>query len=171
MLTEFRRINKMLSNTFFLSRGDMNRNVLLGIGNRLRSDDGAGSHLAEMFSFPGWLSVDGDIMPENFTGIIKKENPELLIIVDACSMDERPGSFRRIPLSHLSSEYGFNTHNASVKTLIEYLHQFVKEIVFIGIQPETTAFGEELSIVVKNVLPQIADILKKNAWKDIPEKE
>ncbi|HON79237.1 MAG TPA: hydrogenase 3 maturation endopeptidase HyCI [Spirochaetota bacterium] len=149
----------------------MKRHVLLGIGNRLRSDDGAGSILAEMFEDPQWLAVDGDIMPENFTGVIRKENPDLLIIADACSMNEPPGTFRRIPVEHLSSEYGFNTHNASVRTLIEYMREFAGEILFIGIQPGTTAFGESLSGEVRDALQTLADILKKGNWNDIPEKE
>ena len=50
--------------------------MLLGIGNRLRSDDGAGSLLAERLQDSEWHAIDGADIPENFTGIIKRENPD-----------------------------------------------------------------------------------------------
>lgn len=156
--------------TIFFLQDDMKRNILFGIGNRLRSDDGAGSILAEIFSDPQWLAVDCESMPENFTGIIKREQPEILIIADACSMNESPGTCRRIPVEHLSSEYGFNTHNASVRTVIDYLEGYAGEIIFIGIQPKTTSFGDTISAEVDNALRRLAEIIKEGTWGDIPEK-
>ncbi len=51
-----------------------------GIGNRLKCDDGAGSILAENLSLRGMTAFDCSIVPENFTGALRKAAPDILII-------------------------------------------------------------------------------------------
>jgi hydrogenase 3 maturation protease len=144
------------------------KNILLGIGNRLRSDDGAGSYTAGRFSRDGWLSIDGADIPENYTGIIKKERPALLVIVDACDLGEPAGTLRRVPLYLLSQDSGFNTHSAPLAMLIDYLKPHTGEILFIGIQPGSTGFGEELSEAVTTGVELLIKYLHSGEIMKIP---
>jgi len=144
------------------------KNILLGIGNRLRSDDGAGSCAADRFAHDDWLSIDGADVPENYTGVIKREHPELLVIVDACDLGEEPGTLRRVPLHLLSQDSGFNTHAAPLAFLVDYLKPHAGEILFIGIQPGITEFGEGLSAAVADGVERLIGHLHSGEFTDIP---
>jgi len=64
--------------------------VILGIGNQLRGDDFAGSLVARKLGQElkkNYVTVfDGGIVPENFTGMIKREDPSHIILIDAADM-------------------------------------------------------------------------------------
>ena len=66
-------------------------NILLGIGNPLNGDDGAGIYVAEQFRKDGWISLSCGTAPENFTGIIRKAHPDCLVLVDAAALGLSPG--------------------------------------------------------------------------------
>ncbi len=144
------------------------KKILLGIGNRLRQDDGAGSILAERLKDSQWMTIDGADIPENFTGIIKREKPDLLVLVDATDLDENPGTLRRVPVDHLSDETGFNTHSGPLTFLITHLKKHSGDIIFVGIQPLSVGFGEELSEPVEDALDELEDLLRKDHLEDIP---
>jgi len=130
-------------------------NILLGIGNRLRQDDGAGSYFAENFNAEGWLSLDAGIMPENFIAVVKRNDPELLVIVDAADMRLAPGTLRRIPLDDITDDYSFNTHKPPASFLTEELKKITESIIYIGIQPLSIDFGDEISQVVLDALNEL----------------
>ena len=55
--------------------------VLLGIGNPLHADDGAGPKLADMLAgTPGVTAFNCGTAPENFTGLVRRLDPDLLIL-------------------------------------------------------------------------------------------
>lgn len=144
------------------------RKMILGIGNRLRQDDAAGSLLAERMKDSSWLTIDGADIPENFTGIIKREKPDLLVLVDTTDLDEDPGTLRRVPVDHLSEESGFNTHSGPLTFLITRLQEYSGDIIFIGIQPLTVGFGEELSEPVEDALERLESLLRSDSLEEIP---
>ena len=72
-------------------------NILLGIGNPLNGDDGVGIYVAERFRKENWIPLTCGTAPENFTGIIRKNKPACLILVDAAAMGISPGEYRIIP--------------------------------------------------------------------------
>ncbi len=141
--------------------------VLLGIGNRLRGDDGAGGVLAERFSAPGWVSMDCGSMPENFTGPVRKINPRFLVIVDACDMELAPGEFRRLDPAGIERHQGFNTHRPPMAMLLERLRESAGEIVWIGIQPLSLEFGEGLSAPVEEAIGALGKLLARDNWESI----
>ena len=68
------------------------RVLLLGIGNRLRSDDAAGPLLADRLS--GRVNaevIDAGDVPENYIGPIRKLGPEVVLALDAVRSGRRPG--------------------------------------------------------------------------------
>ncbi len=150
--------------------------LLLGTGSRLRSDDAAGSILAERFTSKiqtddnrkRWVAVDAGLMPENYTSVVKREAPEILFIVDACDLGEEPGAVMRIEGSAISGEGGFNTHSTPLALFMKYLESLVDEIIFIGIQPKNIAVGESLSAEVEEAIDRLLCILIDEKFRDIP---
>ncbi len=147
----------------------MKKRCILGIGNRLKEDDGAGSVLAERLARRELLSFDGGSTPENYSGVIKRERPDLLIIVDATSMSLAPGEFRRIPINKISADCEMNTHSMSASYLMYYLNEHVGEIIFIGIEPENLGFGEDMTPPVLDAIDRLEEILVQEREMDIEE--
>ena len=128
-------------------------NILLGVGNSLLSDDGAGIYVAESFKKEGWISYNCGTAPENFTSIVRREKPELLLIVDAAQMGLSPGEFRQIPEDKIS-DVSFGTHQLPLSQLTEYLKEFAEKIIIVGIEPKIIDYAEELS-------PEVFEACKK----------
>jgi len=133
--------------------------IILGIGNTLRSDDGAGSVLAsrikEGVSFLVW---DAGLNPENYLNRIIKEKPDNLVIIDAADFGGRAGEFRISEADQIQTSNLFSTHNASLSLLINYLQSKIKtNIIVLIIQPKTIALGDTLSPEVSATLNNLKD--------------
>ena len=112
--------------------------VVLGVGNRLRRDDGVGSIVAERLAAGaplGWRVVDAGVAPEDFTGPIRRWRPGLLLIVDALDMGLAPGNLRRLAPERLSAEDGFHSHHPPLRRLCEFLAPAVGRIEVVAVQP------------------------------------
>ncbi len=142
------------------------KNVLLGIGNRLRCDDGAGSFIAQHFHHHHWIAIDGGSAPENITSVIKKIKPGLLVIIDTSQMNIDVGSFRIIPFEKIIS-LQLSTHSMPLNFLIEYLTPYCQKIILIGIQPLSTELGENLSEPVLKGCHRLIKLLKENRVEEI----
>lgn len=118
--------------------------ILLGVGNILLSDDGAGPYLTRNGDIEGWICIDAGTVPENYTRFIREHRPDLLVIVDAAKMGLSPGSVRIIP-EELIVETGIGTHQIPMNLLIGYLKSWAERIILVGIEPESLDPGEGLS--------------------------
>jgi hydrogenase 3 maturation protease len=141
-------------------------NVLMGIGNALRCDDGVGVYVARMFHMSGWRSLDCGTAPENFTGVVRREHPDLLLIVDAADMNIPPGEFRVIPFEKIQ-DVGIGTHQLPLTHLISYLGEDAGEIIFIGIQPLIVDDGEQISLSVKRGGDKLINLIENGLIGDI----
>ncbi len=141
-------------------------NVLMGIGNELKGDDGIGNIIARKFRVPGWKSIPCETVPENFTSVVKRENPGILVIVDATEMGLRPGEFRHIPKEKLGSDV-VGTHGIPLRHLVSYLEDSAGRIIFIGIQPGNMKIGESVSNEVTDAGDEITEIIKKSDFSGI----
>jgi hydrogenase 3 maturation protease len=141
--------------------------VILGIGNTLKSDDGAGIEVVRKLeilntkleinsNYQITKCLDGGSAPENLTGEIKRLKPDTLVIVDAVDFKGQPGEVRVIPEERVS-DTGFTTHNMSMRTYINFLREDLPllKVVIVGIQPKTVAFGEGLSPEVQKGVEEI----------------
>lgn len=133
--------------------------VLLGIGNRLRSDDAVGSlfasHLKNKIPF---LVFDAETQPENYLGKIIREKPDTIILVDAVDFGGSPGEFRLVENPTLQETSLFFTHDASLSLSINYLQSHLAaDIIILTIQPKSIAFAERLSPPVKKTLRRLED--------------
>jgi hypothetical protein len=72
-------------------------------------------------------------------------------------MNRPAGSFGLIPVEQ-TCDLTFNTHNISLKKLAEF---FRNELLILAIQPETIAFGENLSYIVHEACDKIIELINK----------
>lgn len=142
--------------------------ILLGVGNPFDSDDGAGPFLADMLrDFPGVTAFNCGTAPENFTGLVRKLRPDLLLIADAADMGLPPGSVRIIPPEKIH-DTAVGTHMLPLYHLVDYLADSAGKTLIIGIQPASLAFGGELSASVQLALNELKMMIAENTLLKIP---
>lgn len=141
-----------------LSKYQYERMVFVGLGNELRADDGAGLKLVERLKskkeFNNSHFIFAERNPENHLQEIISYNPQIVIFVDAADWNGHAGDIKIFNDEEVS-QTGFSTHTFSIKMIKDFLlnHQQM-DFMFIGIQPFTTNFSEELSPQVKTKLDE-----------------
>jgi hydrogenase 3 maturation protease len=134
--------------------------LILCIGNRNGGDDAIGPYVAEKLESDKNIDViDCGTVPENYTSVVKRYNPKQLVIIDAVEMNLTPGEMRIIPKEKIGRMH-ISTHSIPLSVLMDYLEKYVKNIFFIGIQPEKM-FGE-LSKNVQKSGERLVNIIKNN---------
>ncbi|MDD1775470.1 MAG: hydrogenase maturation peptidase HycI [Methanobacterium sp.] len=138
--------------------------VFLGIGNQLRGDDYSGALTALKLSHKcpsdDVTIIDGGSVPENYTGLIRKEDPSHIILIDAADMGKPPGYLKLIKKEEIS-QYNISTHAMPLSFLIKYLEQTTRaRIILIGIQPLEMELANALSEDVKKSVDFLVDILR-----------
>ena len=130
------------------------------IGNKYGGDDGVGPYIAAQLKNNNstYSVLNCETIPENYTSYVKLNNPKKLIIIDAAEMNLKPGEIRIITKEKIGVMH-ISTHGIPISILIKYLEQYVKNIVFIGIQPKTMSgkiskevkkSGDDLIEIIKN---------------------
>jgi len=143
------------------------KNVVMCIGNRYNGDDAIGPYVADKLKqedLDEFLILDCSTVPENFTSLVKKNNPTNLIIIDATDMGLPPGEMRRISKDMIGSMH-VSTHNIPLSILVSYLEHYVKNVFIIGIQPENMdgSMGEE----VKKSGDKLVELIKNKKFLEI----
>jgi len=147
------------------------KRVLLGVGNRLSRDDGVGPAVARaMDGVDGWMTIDCGTALENACGIVAREEPDLLVIVDAARMGLPPGSIRRLPIESTDRMLA-STHGLPLSFVIERIGGTVQDTVLIGIEPGDLTFGEGISEPVSKAADALAEILRGGDAQKVPALE
>ncbi|MDI6720307.1 MAG: hydrogenase maturation peptidase HycI [Methanomicrobiales archaeon] len=144
--------------------------MLMGIGNPLRGDDGAGTFVADILQAPGWVAVNCGTVPENCTPVVRRLHPEVLLLVDAAEMGVPPGEFRRIGMDRVE-RVAFSTHHMPLSLLMEFLADAAGEIVFVGIQPAAIGCAGGLSPEVRAGVRRLVDVISSGDLDAIPALE
>lgn len=133
--------------------------IILGIGNTLRSDDGAGSILANRIKDKvPFIVFDVGINPENYLDKIIKERPDTILIIDTGDFGGKPGELRVVEGKDIKTVNLFSTHNTSLSLLINYLQNNLKvDIIILIIQPKAIAFGDKLSPDIVKTIEELED--------------
>lgn len=140
-------------------------NLLLGIGNPRHGDDALGPVFARAFRHPDWLCVNASTAPENFTGLIRRLHPDLLVLLDAADLGLPPGTLRRLdPAAIAAGDFG--THAGSIGQLANYLADCAGRVVVLGIQPAGTVPGARLSPPVRAALRALGRALASGHLPD-----
>jgi hydrogenase maturation protease len=142
----------------FLRNNNDQTVLFVGIGNLLRQDDGAGVFISTRIKETDRIRViTPEVSIENYIGKINSTDHDLLVLVDCVDMQKPPGSYDIITLEQVA-DHTFNTHNISLKKLSKF---FRKELLILAIQPETIAFGENLSYLVLEACNEIVELINK----------
>lgn len=137
------------------------------IGNREGGDDSIGPYIADKLKseqIDNIEIIDCGTVPENYTSVIKRKKPRTLIIIDAVEMELKPGEIRIVPKEKIGV-MTISTHGIPISVIIGYLEQYVKNIIFIGIQPKE--MSGEISNSVKESGFMLVKILKESKLKTI----
>jgi hydrogenase 3 maturation protease len=136
--------------------------VIVGIGNILKGDDAFGPMLIEKLEGNvKTVCIDAGSAPENYTGKIIKEKPDVIVIADAVHLGLEPGKCDLLKKDDITRS-GFTTHDISPVMFIEYLEKETgADIYMLAVQPEKLGFGEEMSDSVKKALEEIAKLIRE----------
>lgn len=124
------------------------------IGNRDGGDDAVGPYIADNLKDDDIEVIDCGVVPENYTSEVKQKNPQNLIIIDAVDMNLKIGEIRIVPKEKIGVMH-ISTHGIPISVLINYLEQYVKNIIFFGIQPKN------MSGILTDEVRKSADYLLK----------
>lgn len=136
--------------------------VVVGIGNDLRGDDGAGLLAArEIADRTGQPLVLAGEVPENYLGTIRGHSPSWVLLCDAVSFGGRPGEAVLIRVGGdgvgFSDPSNASTHRPTLSLLARYIETEIgSEVWLLGIQPESIACGSSLSESVRTGIDEAA---------------
>lgn len=144
------------------------RYLVLGVGNILLKDEGLGvravEYIRERYSVPDSVSlIDGGTGGLNLLSLMR--DFDHIIIVDAVAPRTTPGALYRIPGRELPKSPPLMTtaHQLGVQDMlaIAALEGCEAEVVVIGMEPKEVSVGLELSVVVREKLPEVAGMVAK----------
>ena len=135
--------------------------VIIGIGNTLKGDDGAGPLICrklQQMDF-GTEIINAETVPENYIQVIVKTAPDNLLVIDAIDFNAPPGSIRVFKPDQLDS-FVFSTHTLSPRLFTEMVGRYIKvNVLFLGIQPAQISLGQPLSLQVEQAVDRLVHIL------------
>lgn len=132
------------------------KTLIVGIGNTLKGDDGAGPLVCERLAGKICAEViDAGTVPENYIQTITKKAPQNLLIIDATDFGASPGTIKLFRPEQISS-FAFSTHALSPHLFIDMItRQIQVEVYLLGIQPAQTQLGQSISNQVTEAIQQL----------------
>jgi len=144
------------------------RTAVIGVGNRLWGDDGAGPELLRRLkeewevqetrlNFQGQcFFIDAGDSPEDWLIRIADFKPELILVIDAMDLHSEPGSIAILESEAIPEAFCYSTHRLPLRTLLHLWEKSGSETLVLGIQPKELAFKEGLSPEVKMSIDSLA---------------
>ena len=138
---------------------------VVGVGNVMKGDDGAGPEVvAELirrgFELP---CVDATEVPENYAGWVPKQDLEAVVFVDAVDFGGEPGECRVIPFEHLMISAS-NTHRMSLHYTVMFLRdEWEGDAILVGVQPGSMKLGDGLSAEAVKGVEMLTTVLNDAA--------
>jgi len=157
------------------------KTLVLGVGNILNGDDGIGPYVAERLgagkssgNMAGGVGCGADTLialdcgttPENYTSVVRRERPDLVVIVDAAVMQLAPGEVRVISPDKMGV-LTLSTHNMPLSLLMGYFSELAGNIMLIGIQPTQMLLGEPIASVVQTAGDSLVEIIRSGRVDEI----
>jgi hydrogenase maturation protease len=155
--------------------------VVLGIGNSLLTDDGAGIHAIDFLRefYPeteGVEYVDGGTL--NFTLADTVGRADQLIVIDAARFDAEPGTVRCLmdaELDRYLSKSGHSAHEVGLSDLLDIARLTgvaPRRRVLIGIQAQSMDWGTQPTPAIVAALPTVAKQVTSliDEWRQCPDK-
>jgi hydrogenase 3 maturation protease len=143
------------------------RIAIVGVGNELNGDDGAGPRVvkrlaARLPATPGLLLIDAGLAPENFTGPLRRFKPELVLEVDAADQGAAPGAVGWVDWESADG-LSASTHTLPPSVFASYLvAELGCRVALIGIQPADLSLNAPLSPAVDRACTRLVEAL--SSW-------
>ena len=143
------------------------RQILIGLGNPDRGDDGAGRRVAQAFA--GELSEDIEVLQlsgEATELVSQLQGVEVAILVDACSSGAPAGTVQRFDVNDQSLPrelFAVSTHGVGVADAIELaraLGDLPAVCVVYAIEGKCFDPGEPVSAPVAAAVPKVAALVQ-----------
>ena len=142
--------------------------VIIGVGNLLMGDEGAGIHAVALLRGVAWPAgvevLDGGTAGVGLVHLI--DGRRLAVIVDCADFGGAPGEIRSFDAEALArderTEAGL--HAVDLLTALALAKKTVAypaRVVIVGIQPKSIAMGTQLSPEVQSALTRLPEMLKK----------
>jgi len=142
----------------------MTSTLVLGVGNVLLADEGAGVHamhyLADHYDLPDTTYLDAGTL--SFTLAADIANADHLIVFDAAQIDSEPGDikvFQDEEVDDFLKSGRCSVHEVGFADLMDIarLEGYLPErYALIGIQPEKLGWGDAPSETVRRAMPRAA---------------
>ena len=137
------------------------KRVVLGVGNTIMCDEGAGVRCIEWLAPhvpPDVAVVDGGTSTNELLGDL--EDADLLIIVDAIVTTAPPGTILRLEGDRIPQAFSnkFSPHQHGINDLLAHLallDRSPKRLVLFGIAPAKIELGLALSPAVEAAIPEV----------------
>lgn len=143
------------------------RIVVLGVGNILLGDEGAGVHavreLERSYTFPPNVDlVDGGTAGLDLLSFV--EEAEYLIVIDCVQADSEPGTIFRFVPDDIPPEFSYQSslHQISLMEVLSLAEFMGKrpETLIVGIQPENVEeHSLELTPAIQRGIPEIIELV------------
>lgn len=149
------------------------RTAVIGVGNRLWGDDGAGPELLDRLKRK-WerrvtpsnsegqvFLIDAGEFPEDWLIRVIDLNPDVILLVDAMDLHAEPGSIALLESLALSEDPCYSTHRLSLRALLRLWEKNGIKAFVLGIQPKDRRFRESLSPEVQRSIDILARFLSQ----------
>lgn len=128
----------------FLAPGLPEATLILGVGNRLRGDDGAGPLFAEACAAGGLHAVDCGNVPENHLGLVERARPVLVVLADAADFRGKVGDVAVVDASAIAG-MGISTHGMPLSLVAGHILALgARQVVVLAFQPRQLHFGARM---------------------------
>jgi len=135
--------------------------VILGIGNILKGDDGAGPLVCERLKAAKVSAglIDAGTVPENYIQRIIKKAPQTLIVIDAIDFGDKAGTIKILEPDDLNSLV-ISTHTLSPRLFVDMIRRSIQlDVLFVGIQPAQTQLGQPATDDVVRAIEKLSAVL------------
>lgn len=142
------------------------RVAIVGIGNELSGDDAVGVLIARELASrigpqPDRLVLDAGTAPENFTGLLRRFRPDLVLLVDAAHLSAEPGTAVWLDWEQTDGLSG-STHTLPPSVLAQFLVQELGcRLALLVVQPAHLEFDCPLSPPVREAADRVVDRLAR----------
>ncbi len=131
------------------------RLAVVGIGHELRGDDAVGLYIirelqAQLPPQEYMVLFKAGAVPENMTGVLRRFQPDTVLLIDAVDMGKPPGTpglFEACDTTHFTA----STHTLPLSVFADYLTKEIGcRVLLLGIQPLQLALAKDISTPVQH---------------------
>jgi len=137
------------------------RVLLIGAGNALRGDDGAGPAVISLLE--GGVNaclLDVGEVPESYVGRILASGADTIVLIDASDFGAAPGDLAVLEPEDVAG-CCLSTHQLPLDLFFRYVGENSRADMFaLGIQPARIELGESLSPAVADSVQALAGLLR-----------